>query len=48
MAAVAKHGPCAIHRRTFAPLKTANLEAPTAAELKRVEAIDCSAPYTGE
>ena len=48
VAAIAKHGPCAIHRRTFAPLKTANLEAPTAAELKRVEAIDCSAPYVGE
>ena len=45
VAAIAKHGPCAIHRRTFAPLKTANLKAPTAAELKRVEAIDCSAPY---
>ena len=25
MAAIRKHGPCAIHRRTFAPLKTMNL-----------------------
>ena len=25
MTAIAKHGPCAIHRRTFAPLKTQDL-----------------------
>ena len=39
VAAIAKHGPCAIHRRTFAPLKSRDLPPPTAAELKRVEGI---------
>lgn len=39
VSAIAKHGPCAIHRRTFAPLKSRGLPPPSAAELKRVEEI---------
>ena len=39
MAAVAKHGPCAIHRRSFAPLKARQLPPASDAELRRVEAI---------
>ena len=37
--AIAKHGVCAIHRRTFAPLKARALPPPTKAELKRIEEI---------
>lgn len=43
VAAIAKHGPTAIHRRTFAPLKTRDLAPPTAEELQHVEAIASSA-----
>ena len=39
VAAIAKHGPCGIHRRTFAPLKHAALPPPTAAELDEAEAV---------
>ena len=43
MAAVAKHGPCAIHRRTFAPLKARELPPPTEAERAKAEAIGAKA-----
>ena len=44
VAAISQHGPVAIHRRTFAPLKSrADLLPPTAAELARVEEIASSA-----
>ena len=40
VAAIAKHGAIAIHRRTFAPLKSrTDLQPPTTAELAKVEAI---------
>ena len=40
VSAIAKHGAVAIHRRTFAPLKTrTDLKPPTTAELAKVEAI---------
>ena len=42
--AISKHGACAIHRRTFAPLKTRDLPPPSAAELKKVETIAASLP----
>lgn len=40
VAAIAKHGPCAIHRRTFAPLKDKGLPPPSAAELASLEALN--------
>lgn len=44
VAAISKHGAAAIHRRTFAPLKTrTDLKPPTAAEMARVEAIAAQA-----
>ena len=44
VAAIAKHGPIAIHRLTFAPLKTRkDLKPPTAAQIERVEEIEASA-----
>ena len=39
VAAISKHGACAIHRRTFAPLKTRTLPVPTAKELALVESL---------
>jgi ribonuclease HII len=39
VAAISKHGPCAVHRRTFAPLKSAALPPPTKAELAQAEAV---------
>ena len=47
VAAIAKHGACAIHRRTFAPLKARALPPPTDAELRRVEALGQSAAAKG-
>ena len=44
VAAISKHGAAAIHRRTFAPLKTrTDLKPPTAAEVARVEEIAAAA-----
>merc|ERR1712031_122971 len=37
--AIAKHGPCPIHRRTFAPLKATSYPPATPKELKRVDRI---------
>jgi len=39
VAALAKHGPCAIHRRTFAPLKSQAIQPPSARELERVDEL---------
>jgi ribonuclease HII len=39
VAAISKHGPCAIHRRTFAPLKSRELPPASKAELARVDSI---------
>ena len=44
VAAIAKHGACAIHRRTFAPLKARELPPPTAADLAQVDAMAASLP----
>lgn len=43
MAAIAKHGATAIHRRTFAPLKAQELPPPSADELRQIEAIEAAA-----
>ena len=39
VAALAKHGACAAHRRSFAPLKTRGLPPPTAAEDAHIAAL---------
>ena len=39
VAAISKHGPCAIHRRTFAPLKHSDLAPPTAKELAQADGV---------
>ena len=39
VSAIAKHGPCGIHRRTFAPLKHTALPPPTAAELAQADEV---------
>ena len=39
VAAISKHGPCGIHRRTFAPLKHAALPPPTAAQLAEADEV---------
>lgn len=39
VAAISKHGACAIHRRTFAPLKARALPPPSTEELEAVDAI---------
>lgn len=43
VAAIAKHGATAIHRRTFAPLKAQELPPPSADELRQIEAIEAAA-----
>ena len=42
--AIAKHGACAIHRRTFAPLKTRDLPTPSVEEIAKVDEIASSLP----
>lgn len=39
VAAIAKHGACAAHRRSFAPLKTKGLAPPTEAEMMHIEEL---------
>ena len=43
VAAIAKHGATAIHRRAFAPLKAQELPPPSADELRQIEAIEAAA-----
>ena len=47
VAAISKHGACAIHRRTFAPLKNKDLPPPSSAELDQVEEIIKDIPTSG-